>query len=89
MFMDEALEINPASLSQNMDNQMNFFTMAHEDRYGAMMNELIDIFIPPDQAAARGQEEARRQMEKYADYRTYLSFDMQQIIEGRRPCTFH
>ena len=82
MFMDEALEINPASLSQNMDNQMNFFTMAHEDRYGAMMNELIDIFIPPDQAAAREQEEARRQMEKYADYRTYLSFDMQQIIEG-------
>lgn len=82
MFMDEALEINPASLNQNMENQMNFFTMEHENRYGVLMNELIDIFIPPDNATAREQEEARRQMEKYADYRTYLSFDMQQIIEA-------
>ena len=27
-------------------------------------------------------EEARRNMDKYADYRTYLSFDMQQIIKN-------
>lgn len=82
MFMDESLEINPASLNRDMENQMNFFTMEHEDRYGAMMKELIEMFIPPEDAGEKAQEEARRQMEKYADYRTYLSFDMQQIIEG-------
>jgi uncharacterized protein YPO0396 len=27
-------------------------------------------------------EEARRNMDKYADYRTYLSFDMQQLIQN-------
>ncbi len=48
------------------------------------MNELISIFIPPDNASAQELEEAKHNMEKYADYRTYLAFDMQQIIEGRR-----
>ena len=46
------------------------------------MQELIAVFIPPDNATAEELEESRRNMEKYADYRTYLSFDMQQIIEG-------
>ena len=27
-------------------------------------------------------EEAKKNMDKYADYRTYLSFDMQQIVQG-------
>ena len=61
---------------------MNLFTMSHEDKYGEKMNELISIFIPPDNASAQELEEAKHNMEKYADYRTYLSFDMQQIIEG-------
>ena len=46
------------------------------------MNELIGMFIPPDHASAEEEEAARKNMERYADYRTYLSFDMQQIIEG-------
>ena len=65
-----------------MENQMNLFTMSHEDKYGELMQELIAVFIPPDNATAEELEESRRNMEKYADYRTYLSFDMQQIIEG-------
>ena len=47
------------------------------------MNELISIFIPPENATPEELEEAKRNMEKYADYRTYLSFDMQQIV-GKR-----
>lgn len=47
-----------------------------------MMNDLIHIFIPPENASAREQEEAKKNMEKYADYRTYLSFEMEQIVEG-------
>ena len=82
MFMDEDLEVNPAFLTDSMENQMNLFTMAHENSYGEMMNELIGMFIPPDHASAEEEEAARKNMERYADYRTYLSFDMQRIIEG-------
>ena len=46
------------------------------------MNELISMFIPPENATAEEMEEAKRNMERYADYRTYLSFDMQQLIQN-------
>ncbi|RKJ06477.1 chromosome segregation protein SMC [bacterium D16-54] len=82
MFMDEALEINPSELDIGLDHQLNLFTVEHENHYGAMINELIRIFIPPENATAAELEEARRNMDKYADYRTYLSFDMQQIIQN-------
>ncbi len=82
MFMDEALEVNPSDLDIGLDNQLNLFTMEHENHYGAMINDLISIFIPPENATAEEQEEARRNMDRYADYRTYLSFDMQQLIQN-------
>ena len=82
MFMDESLEINPSDIDIGLDNQLNLFTMAHENRYGSMISDLINIFIPPENATAQELEQARRNMEKYADYRTYLSFDMQQIIDS-------
>lgn len=81
MFMDEALEINPAQLNNSMDYQLNMFSMEHENRYGELMNELINVFIPPENATQEQMEEAKRNMDKYADYRTYLSFDMQQLIQ--------
>ena len=49
-----------------------------------MVNDLISIFIPPENATVQELEEAKRNMDKYADYRTYLSFDMQQIIKGQK-----
>ncbi|MCI8981740.1 MAG: chromosome segregation protein SMC [Hungatella sp.] len=83
MFMDEALEINPSELNIGIDNQLNMFTVEHENHYGAMINDLISIFIPPENATADELEEAKRNMDKYADYRTYLSFDMQQLIQNQ------
>ena len=56
--------------------------MEHETHYGELMGELINIFIPPENAAPEQLEEAKRNMEKYADYRTYLSFDMQQLVQN-------
>jgi len=82
MFMDEALEVNPSDLDIGLDNQLNMFTQEHENHYGAMINDLIGIFIPPENASAEELEEARRNMDRYADYRTYLSFDMQQLIQN-------
>lgn len=82
MFMDKDLEVNPSQLDNRLMNQMNMFTMEHENKYGDLINELMTIFIPPADASAEEQEEAKRNMDKYADYRTYLSFDMQQLIQG-------
>ncbi len=82
MFMDDSLEVNPAFLRDSLDSQMNLFTMEHENQYGEIINDLINIFIPPDNATPEQMEEAKRNMDKYADYRTYLSFDMQQIIHN-------
>ncbi len=85
MFMDDNLDINPSNLSDHMDNQIDLFTASHEDKYNDQINELIDIFMPPENSTQEQLEEARRNIEKYADYRTYLSFDMEQIIEGMPP----
>lgn len=87
MFMDESLKIDPSTLDASMDHQMNLFSMEHESRYGEVMSDLIDIFIPPENASLEELEEAKRNMEKYADYRTYLSFDMEQIVEGEEKLT--
>lgn len=87
MFMDDALQIHPSQLTHTMDNQMNLFTMNHEDQYGELMNELINIFIPPENSTKEELDEAKKNMDKYADYRTYLSFDMQQIVKGEKDMT--
>lgn len=87
MFMDDSLQIRPSDLDDTMDNQLDMFTMEHENQYGEMMNELINIFIPPENAMKDEMDEAKRNMDKYADYRTYLSFDMQQIVHGDKEMT--
>ena len=66
---------------------MNLFSMEHENKYGELMNELIEIFIPPEGATGEELENAKRDMQKYSDYRTYLSFDMEQIVDGDEKLT--
>lgn len=83
MFMDESLEVNPSQLLGSTEKQMDLFTLKHENDYGDLINDLISIFIPPDNATNEQLEEAKRNMTKYADYRTYLSFDMHQLIENK------
>ena len=86
MFMDDALDINPSQLSDHMENQMNLFTMEHEEEYGDLMNELIEIFIPPENATREELEEARKNMDKYADYRTYLPLICSRSCREKRIC---
>lgn len=85
MFMDENLEVNPLQLSNHMEQQMDLFSQGHSKNYEDLINELIEIFMPPEHSDVKELEEARYNMEKYADYRTYLSFDMEQLIEGMPP----
>ena len=87
MFMDDSLNIDPSVLNTTMDDQMNLFSMEHENKYGELMNELIEIFIPPEGATGEELENAKRDMQKYSDYRTYLSFDMEQIVDGDEKLT--
>lgn len=85
MFMDENLEINPHQLTGNSSNQMDLFSMQHEKDYSDLINELLELFMPPENSDTKALEEARMNMEKYSDYRTYLSFDMEQLVEGMPP----
>lgn len=85
MFMDENLDINPHQLAGKNDSQMDIFSLQHEKDYSDLINELIELFMPPDNSDPKLLEEARMNMEKYADYRTYLSFDMEQLVEGMPP----
>lgn len=85
MFMDENLEINPHQLTGNGSNQMDMFSMQHEKDYSDLINELIELFMPAESSDPKALEEARANMEKYSDYRTYLSFDMEQLVEGMPP----
>ncbi|MDF2484462.1 MAG: chromosome segregation protein, partial [Herbinix sp.] len=85
MFMDENLEINPHQLTGNGNNQMDMFSMQHEKDYSGLINELLELFMPPENSDTKTLEEARANMEKYSDYRTYLSFDMEQLVEGMPP----
>jgi uncharacterized protein YPO0396 len=82
MFMDEDLEIKPSSLKNGLENQLDIFSMSHEEQYGDLIGELINIFIPPENATSKELEDAKKNMQKYADYRTYLSFDMEQIVKN-------
>lgn len=85
MFMDPNLEIHPDTLSDTCENQMNLFSMEHESKYKDYIDELLELFMPPETGDSKALEEARENLEKYADYRTYLSFDMEQRVEGLPP----
>lgn len=86
MFMDENLDINPHQLTGNHSNhQIDLFSLQHEKDYSDLINELLELFMPPDHSDTKALEEARANMEKYSDYRTYLSFDMEQLVEGMPP----
>ena len=87
MFMDDSLQIRPSDLDATMYNQLDKITLNNDNHNSEMMNALINIFNPPENATKDEMDEAKRNMDKYADYRTYLSFDMQQIVHGDKEMT--
>ena len=54
MFMDDSLSINPSQLSDSMENQMNLFTMEHDEEYGDMMNEVDQYLYSAGRCDKRG-----------------------------------
>ena len=43
---------------------MNLFTMEHDEEYGDMMNELINIFIPPEDATREELDDCKEEYGK-------------------------
>lgn len=85
MFMNKDLEINPKQLSDNMEGQQDLFSLNHENEYNDLINELLEMFMPPANSDTKTLEIARANIERYSDYRTYLSFDMYQRVNGGPP----
>lgn len=85
MFMNKDLEINPKQLSNSMEGQEDLFSRNHENEYNDLINELLEMFMPPANSDAKTLENARANVQRYADYRTYLSFDMFQKVNGGPP----
>jgi uncharacterized protein YPO0396 len=85
MFMNKDLEINPTQLEHVMEGQEDLFSRNHESVYNDSINELLEMFMPPANSDARTLEIARANVERYSDYRTYLSFDMNQKVSGGPP----
>lgn len=79
MLMAEELD------SKNLDNggydgQLSFGEDEFYQKYEQKINLLIEKFMPPE-AGKEGQlEQKKKEMERYADYRNYLSFSMYERV---------
>lgn len=62
------------------DGQMSIGEDEFYQKYEQKINLLIEKFMPPKNADERMQEQSRKEMEQYADYRNYLSFSMYEQV---------
>lgn len=79
MLMAEELD------SKNLDNdgfegQMTLGEDTFYQKYEQKIQLLLEKFMPPREEDGRAAEQHRREMEKYADYRNYLSFSMYEQV---------
>ena len=71
--------------SKNPDNdgfegQMTLGEDTFYQKYEQQIRLLLEKFMPPREEDGRSAEQHRREMEKYADYRNYLSFSMYEQV---------
>ena len=71
--------------SKNLDNdgfegQMTLGEDTFYQKYEQKIQLLLEKFMPPREEDGRAAEQHRREMEKYADYRNYLSFSMYEQV---------
>lgn len=71
-----AEELDMKVLDRDLDGQISFGEDAFYQKYEAQIRRLTDKFMPPAEEDAASRDKHRREMEKYADYRTYLKFSM-------------
>ena len=64
-----------------MDGQISFGEDAFYQKYEAQIRRLTDKFMPPKDADQTVRTAFKKNMEKFADYRTYLNFRMYERTE--------
>lgn len=71
-----AEELDMKVLAKDVDGQISFGEDEFYQKYEAQIKRLTDKFMPPKDSDQTTKDKHRREMEKYADYRTYLKFSM-------------
>ena len=77
----ELLESRLRLINYNLKNKPEDWSQEKWEAFQAA-RENAQRVSQKENATAEEMEEARRNMDRYADYRTYLSFDMQQLIQN-------
>lgn len=67
--------------ADGMDGQISFGEDAFYRKYEAQIRRLTDKFMPPKDADQTVRTAFKKNMEKFADYRTYLNFRMYERTE--------
>ena len=78
-----AEELNMKVLDLDMKGQLSLGDDAFYQKYEAQIKRLTDKFMPPREEEQSAREKHKRDMEKYADYRTYLKFSMYEQTEDQ------
>ena len=78
-----AEELNMKVIDRDMEGQLSFGEDAFYQKYEAQIKRLTDKFMPPKEDEPSARERHKRDMEKYADYRTYLKFSMYEQTEDQ------
>lgn len=71
-----AEELDMKVSDMDMDGQISFGEDAFYQKYEAQINRLTEKFMPPKTQDPNEKAGYKLNMEKYADYRTYLKFSM-------------
>ncbi len=77
-----AKELDTKNVSRyEIEGQLSFGEDEFYQKYEKKLNLLMEKFMPPRSNDEVSLELSRREMEKYADYRTYLHFNMYEQVE--------
>lgn len=77
-----AKELDTKSVNRfEIEGQISFGDDEFYQKYEHKLNLLMEKFMPPKGTDETSLEASRKEMEKYADYRTYLHFNMYEQVE--------
>lgn len=74
-----AEELDMKVIAKDLDGQIGFGEDEFYQKYETQIKRLIHKFMPPEEADQATRDKHHREMEKYADYRTYLKFSMYEL----------
>ena len=79
-----APELDMRASDSGLEGQISFGEDEFYQKYETQIRRLTDKFMPPREADQAARAAHKRDMEKYADYRTYLKFSMYEQAEDEK-----